>query len=63
VSIEIGKPVYVICQIGLRSYIASRILEGYGLEAYNFADGFRFDDAVTNDRVLIEKGSLCGMDS
>ena len=62
-EIEAGKPVYVICQSGLRSYIATRILEGYGFEAYNFAGGFRFYDAVMNDRALIEKASLCGMDS
>ena len=46
----------------MRSYIAIRILEGYGFEAYNFAGGFRFYDAVMNDRALIEKASLCGMD-
>ena len=61
-EIEPGKRVYVICQSGLRSYIATRILEGHGFEAYNFAGGFRFYDAVTNDRSLIEKASLCGMD-
>ena len=61
-EIEAGKPVYVICQSGLRSYIATRILEGYGFEAYNFAGGFRFYDAVMNDRALIEQASLCGMD-
>ena len=61
-EIEAGKPVYVICQSGLRSYIATRILEGHGFEAYNFAGGFRFYDAVMNDRALIEKASLCGMD-
>ena len=32
-EIEPGKPVYVICQSGLRSYIATRILEGHGYEA------------------------------
>ena len=57
-----GKPVYVICQSGLRSYIACRILQGYGYEAFNFAGGFRFYDAVINDRALIEKSSPCGMD-
>ena len=36
-ELEAGKPVYVICQSGLRSYIATRILMGYGFEAYNFA--------------------------
>ena len=61
-EIEAGKPVYVICQSGLRSYLATRILEGYGFEAYNFAGGFRFYDAVTNDRALIEQATACGMD-
>ena len=61
-EIDAGKPVYVICQSGLRSYIATRILEGYGFEAYNFAGGFRFYDAVMHDRALIERASLCGMD-
>ena len=61
-EIEPGKPVYVICQSGLRSYIACRILAGYGYETYNFAGGFRFYDAVTNDRRLIEQATACGMD-
>ena len=62
-ELERGKPVYVICQSGLRSYIASRILEGNGFEAYNFAGGFRFYDAVTNERCLIERATACGMDA
>lgn len=57
-----GKPVYVICQSGLRSYIASRILEGNGFTAYNFSGGYRFYDAVTNDRALVESSFACGMD-
>lgn len=61
-EIPLGKPVYVICQSGLRSYIAARILEGHGFETYNFAGGFRFYDAVTNDRALIEQATMCGMD-
>ncbi len=61
-EVEQGKPVYVICQSGLRSYIASRILEGNGYEAYNFSGGFRFYDAVMNDRGLIERVTACGMD-
>ena len=61
-EIETGKPVYIICQSGLRSYIATRILEGYGFEAYNFAGGFRFYDAVMNDRALVEAALDCGMD-
>ena len=61
-EIEKGQPVYLICQSGLRSYIASRILEGNGYETYNFSGGFRFYDAVVNDRALIERAYACGMD-
>ena len=61
-EIEKGKPVYLICQSGLRSYIASRILEGNGYETYNLSGGFRFYDAVVNDRALIERAYACGMD-
>ena len=56
------KPVYVMCQSGLRSYIATRILEGNGYRAYNFSGGFRFYDAVMNDHCLIASATACGMD-
>lgn len=62
-EVEKGKPVYVICQSGLRSYIAARILVGNGYEVYNFSGGFRFYEAVRNDRCLTEKATACGMDS
>lgn len=61
-EIDAGKPVYLICQSGLRSYIACRILAGYGYEVSHFAGGFRFYDAVKNDRCLIEQATACGMD-
>ena len=61
-ELDRGKPVYVICQSGLRSYIACRILAGNGFECYNFSGGFRFYDAVMNERCLIESAAACGMD-
>lgn len=61
-ELDRSKPVYVICQSGLRSYIASRILMGNGFDAYNFAGGFRFYDAVHNDKALNKKSTPCGMD-
>ncbi len=61
-EVERNKPVYVICQSGLRSYIACRILAGYGYEAYNFAGGYRFYETVANDKCMIESASACGMD-
>ena len=56
------KPVYVICQSGLRSYIACRILEGHGFTAYNFTGGYRYYETVTTDRALIQTATACGMD-
>jgi len=61
-ELETGKDVYVICQSGLRSYIAARILAGYGFEVRNFAGGFRFYEAVMHDRALTEQAYRCGMD-
>ena len=60
-EIEKGKPVYLICQSGLRSYIASRILEGNGYETYNFSGGFRFYDGNDyTDRSFITRASNLG---
>ena len=61
-ELDKGKPVFVICQSGLRSHIACRILSGNGFECYNFSGGFRFYDTVTHDRCLIESATACGMD-
>lgn len=61
-ELDRGKPAYVICQSGLRSYIACRILSENGFDCYNFSGGFRFYDAVVNDRRLIEQATACGMD-
>ena len=57
-----GRPVYVICQSGLRSYIATRILEGNSYTAYNFSGGYRFFATVMQDRALTARATPCGMD-
>ena len=44
-----GKPFYVCCQSGLRSYIACRILTQHGMECYNLSGGYRFFEMVTKD--------------
>ena len=61
-ALDRTKPVYVMCQSGLRSYIAGRILTGNGFDAYNFAGGFRFYDAIRHDKELNERSLPCGMD-
>ena len=62
-ELEQDKPVYLICQSGLRSYIASRILVGNGFDCYNFAGGYRFYEAVKHDKCLTAQAAACGMDT
>ncbi len=45
-ELDKNKPIYVHCQSGLRSYIACRILSGYGFNCYNLAGGYRLYDAI-----------------
>lgn len=45
-EIDVSRPVYVMCQAGLRSYIACRILTQHGFDCYNFAGGYRYYAAV-----------------
>jgi len=57
------KPVYVICQSGLRSYLTCRILEGYGYDCYNFSGGYRFYERVTNGKKIADRAYPCGMEA
>lgn len=49
-----NKPVYVHCHSGLRSYIACRILAGYGYDCYNLAGGWRLYESVINEKTVPE---------
>jgi len=62
-EIPFDKPVYVICQSGLRSYIATRILSGNDYDAYNFSGGFRFYDIIMTENRLAKSATACGMDN
>ena len=44
------RPVYVMCQSGMRSYLAYRILVANGYEAYNFAGGYRYYQLVESGK-------------
>ena len=61
-KLDKSKPVYVMCQSGLRSYISCRILAGEGFDGYNFSGGYRFYENVKRDTNLIESSLPCGMD-
>ena len=60
-EIPADKPVYVHCHSGLRSYIACRILAGYGFTCYNLAGGWRLYESVINERTVPEY--ICTMDA
>lgn len=40
------KPVYVTCQVGLRGYLASRILCQHGFDVYNLSGGSRLYQSI-----------------
>lgn len=44
-----GKPLYINCHSGLRSYVALRILEQEGFECYNLAGGYAFYSYFENN--------------
>ena len=56
------KKIYVMCQSGLRSYLATRILMQNGFDAYNFAGGFRLYSSIKNEETLSKQCYTCGMD-
>ena len=55
------KPVYVMCQSGLRSYLSCRILTQNGYDCYNFSGGYRFYDSVRRGREQSAETYHCGM--
>lgn len=61
-ELDKSKPVYVMCQSGLRSYIACRILTQNGYDCYNFSGGYRFYDMVMREKMLTKEAYPCGMD-
>ena len=61
-EVPTGKPVYVICQSGLRSYIACRILAQQGFKCYNLSGGWRLYETVVRDRTAAQEAWPCGME-
>ncbi len=48
------RPVYVFCRVGIRGYIATRILKQRGYEAYNLSGGYRTYGLLLSDRTAME---------
>ena len=62
VELDKSKKIYVMCQSGLRSYLATRILMQNGFDAYNFAGGFRLYSIIKNEELLSDRCYSCGME-
>ncbi|HZJ78640.1 MAG TPA: FAD-dependent oxidoreductase [Clostridia bacterium] len=54
------KTVYISCRIGLRAYIAARILSQNGFDCFNIAGGFRLYNSINSKNSNIE---VSGIDS
>lgn len=61
-EVKKGLPVYVICQSGLRSYLACRILQQNGFDCYNFSGGYRLYETIYKDCFVAKQSYPCGMD-
>lgn len=59
---DIKNPVYVVCQSGLRSYIACCILSQYGFECYNLSGGYGFYSTVMYEKQMAKSAYPCGME-
>ena len=61
-ELDKNKKIYVMCQSGLRSYLATRILTQNGFDAYNFAGGFRLYSSIKSEEMLSKQCYSCGME-
>ena len=61
-ELEADKPVYVMCQSGLRSYLACRILAQHGFACWNFSGGYRLYETVMLDRLAARAARPCGLE-
>ena len=59
-KLDKSKKIYVTCQIGLRGYIACRILKQHGFDCYNLSGGYRLYNTIlgtelpTKPRVTVD---------
>lgn len=61
-ELDKNKKIFVMCQSGLRSYLATRILTQNGFDCYNFAGGYRLYGSLYADKKLAQTAYPCGME-
>jgi NADPH-dependent 2,4-dienoyl-CoA reductase/sulfur reductase-like enzyme/rhodanese-related sulfurtransferase len=60
-ELDKSKKIYVMCQSGLRSYIACRILSQNGFDCYNFAGGYRLYESISKNSFNEKSCTDCGI--
>lgn len=61
-ELDKGKTVFIMCQSGVRSYVAARILSQNGFDCYHFSGGYRLYESIFADKTAAEEAYLCGME-
>ena len=65
-ELDLTRKVYITCQIGLRGYLAQRILEQHGADTENLAGGYRLYEMAEKDKkamaAVAGKCAACGME-
>lgn len=62
-ELDKGKPVYVTCQVGLRGYIACRMLGQHGFNCANLDGGFRLYNSVLGGEPINANCTGAGMET
>ncbi len=64
-ELDLSKDIYITCQIGLRGYLAQRILMQKGASTCNISGGYRFYDMMAKDKAAMaavaKACTPCGM--
>lgn len=65
-ELDLSKEIYITCQIGLRGYLAQRILDQMGARTWNLSGGYRFYEMREKDRASMAAVAgmctACGME-
>lgn len=65
-ELDLTKDIYITCQIGLRGYIAQRILDQAGAKTWNLSGGYRFYEMMARDQKSMAASmtmcTACGME-
>jgi rhodanese-related sulfurtransferase len=58
-ELDLSRPIYVTCQVGLRGHVACRMLAQHGATAYNLSGGCTLYAAYVKDlQGLADKGGV-----